>query len=111
MKVILNYIRLFNFIRKNGHLVEILVRIVEMANKVHSEHKPIVSEVAVINMKDGTKLSDFVSLWAGFGDGNPVTRCSHLKAQTTALKEQLARVVKEHDIKDVNIDLMLKTFE
>lgn len=78
----------------------------------HKEQKPMVTKIVLVNMKDGAHFGDFVSLWAGIGEANPIDRCSHLKSQNNELK-RLLKIASEGKISDEDkqlIELTLKHF-
>lgn len=76
----------------------------------HKEQRPMVTKIVLVNMKDGTNYGDFVSLWAGIGEANPIDRCSHLKSQNTEL-QRLLKIAVNGNISDEDKRLMELTLK
>jgi hypothetical protein len=89
MKTLINTLRVWNTIRKYPAIFKVVEDIFKFVERVHKEKRPMVTKIVLLNMTDGTKLDDFVSLWAGIGEASPIERCSHLKAQNEELKRLL----------------------
>jgi len=71
------------------------------------------TKIVFVNMAEGKKIGDFVSLWAGVGEASPIERAMQLKAQNTELK-RLLEIAKHGNLSNDNkelIELTLKTFE
>lgn len=121
MKEIINYFKLVKMLNKaNIHLAyyQILENIMNFANQVHEEKKPMLTKIAAINMVADIEPSQFdiVSIWAGVGDSNPIERIRHLKAQNDAMKELLNKCrgtieVGSNNNLIMNINIILDTFE
>ena len=107
-------------LKKMHHLLPIVKGLFEFCELAHKEQKPMYTKVVLLNMADKDKvlggkevLGDFVSLWAGVGDANPIERCKGLKAQNVELKRLLVLArngeLKEDDMQ--HVDMVLKVFE
>jgi hypothetical protein len=88
-KTLRNIYKCYQIFRKHAHLFKVVEDIFRFAQKTHEEQKPMVTKIVLFNMAEGTKMGDFVSLWAGVGNANPIDRASELKAQNTELKRLL----------------------
>jgi len=113
MKTIIQVFKLFRLMYKNMGLFKIVEDIFKFIEITHEKQIPMVSKIALINTRDGTRYDDFVSLWAGIGECSPIERAKHLKAQNDELK-RLLRIassgVLSKDDKEL-IDLTLKIFD
>lgn len=89
MKKIIGLWRTWKILRNNAGIFKVVEDIFKFVDTAHKDQKPMVSKISVLNMANGEKISDFVSLWAGIGDTSPIERCAHLKAQNTELKRLL----------------------
>lgn len=113
IKKIINSVRCWNAIRKHPALFKVVENIFKFVETVHNEQRPMVTKIVLLNMADGTKISDFVSLWAGIGEASPIERCGHLKAQNIELK-RLLTLASTGDLTDDDkklIEITLKIFE
>jgi hypothetical protein len=94
-------------------LVQLMTDVLDFINKVHKEGKPMISEIAMIDIGTNKKVCDMVTLWAGVGDANPLKRCAALKAQTEELK-RLLKIATEGNLSEsdkINIKLVLDCFD
>jgi len=113
MKTLINTIKAWNTIRKYPAIFKVVEDIFKFVEKVHKEERPMVTKIVLLNMADGTKLGDFVSLWAGIGEASPIERCNHLKAQNEELKRLLI-LAKDGNLSNDDkqmIEVTLKYFE
>ncbi|MEK6883291.1 MAG: hypothetical protein AABY22_26930 [Nanoarchaeota archaeon] len=113
MKTLINSIKIFKLMRTSPHIFKVVEDIFKFAELTHKEQRPMATKIVLLNMKDGTKYSDFVSLWAGIGEANPIDRAGHLKAQNTELKRLLTLSLNKNITKD-DIELIettLRIFE
>jgi hypothetical protein len=113
MKTLINTLKAWNTIRKYPAIFKVVEDIFKFVEKVHTEERPMVTKIVLLNMADGTKLGDFVSLWAGIGEANPIERCSHLKAQNEELKRLLI-LAKSGTLSDEDkelVEITLRYFE
>jgi hypothetical protein len=113
IKILINTLKAWNIIRKYPTIFKVVEDIFKFVETVHKEQKPMVTKIVLLNMADGTEISDFVSLWAGIGEASPIERCSHLKAQNIELKRLLilaSSVELSTDDKQM-IEITLKYFE
>ncbi len=100
-------------VKKNYHVFKIVEDIFKFVELTHKSQKPMVTKIVNVNMRDGMVVSDFVSLWAGIGDANPIERAKQLKAQNVELK-RLLTIAKEGNISadDKNLmDVTLNIFD
>lgn len=95
IRVFISMIKLSYWLRNKPGLMKITKDIFKFVETTHANQCPMVSEIALINCKDGTKIGDFVSLWAGIGESNPIERVKHLRAQNMALKKMLHLAITE----------------
>jgi hypothetical protein len=100
MKKYIAAFKLFNKIRNNSALFEAIGGINELLERTHKEQRPMYQEIALINMGDGTKLGDFIKLWAGIGEANPIDRAISLKTQNNELM-RLLKLVDEDKLNKV----------
>jgi len=113
MKKMIEVYRLFKMLYKNMGLFKVVEDIFKFVETTHKEQKPMVTKIVLIDMNDGTKIGDFVSLWAGIGECSPIERAGQLKAQNEELK-RLLRIAKEGSISKDDyelINLTLKIFD
>jgi hypothetical protein len=89
IKQIRNVMGIYKTISRNPYIFKVVEDIFKFLETTHKEQKPMVTKIVLLNMAEGTKIGDFVSLWAGIGDTNPIERARHLKAQNTELKRLL----------------------
>lgn len=98
--------------RKHPGIFKLIAELFEFAKKTHEEQKPMVTRLTILKMNDDGKYPDYVSLWAGVGEDNPIQRIEALKAQTEELKRLLSHTRKgelsEGD--KLLIDTVLKHF-
>lgn len=109
IKELIEVYRIWKVLNKSQSIFIMVERIFKFIQETHDQKKPMVTEIALVNMANGTKVSDFVSLWAGIGDANPIKRVSHLKAQNIELKRLLELssngLITEEDKKQIEIVL------
>lgn len=113
MKKIIGLWKTWNILRNNAAIFKVVADIFKFVETTHKEQKPMVSKIVLLNMDKGEKIGDFVSLWAGIGDANPIERCRHLKAQNIELK-RLLQLSLDGNLTDKDkqlIELTLKVFE
>lgn len=105
--------KLYKTLRNNFEIFKVVEDIFKFVEKTQEEQKPMVCKIALINTKDGTKFSDFVSLWAGIGDANLVDRAAGLKEQNTELKRLLKLAIAGEMTNDdkKQVECFLKFFE
>lgn len=108
MKKLIQTFKTINLLRKNAGLLNVVQGIFDFVNETHKEQKPMVSKIVLLNMRNGEKIGDFVSLWAGIGESSPIERARHLKAQNEELK-RLLRIAKEGNLSDDNKELIETT--
>jgi hypothetical protein len=113
MKKIINVFKLFKLMYSNMGLFKVVEDIFKFVETTHEKQIPMVSKIALINTRDGTQFSDFVSLWAGIGECSPIERAKHLKAQNDELKRLLKIASKGLISKEDKelIDLTLKILD
>lgn len=121
IKNLLNYFRLVKMLNNSTIQLawyKVLQSVIDFATQVHSEGKPMLTKIAVIDMSKDKILGDFdmVSLWAGVGSSNPIERSRQLKEQNKFMKDLLSKCSAKLDAeKDddliSDIYLVLKTFE
>ena len=111
-KKIKDVFRIWKLISNNLTLFKIVEDIFKFVEKTHEAQHPMVTEIVLLNMANGAKISDFVSLWAGIGQCNPIQRASQLKAQNTELIRLLTLVKDGNVSKDEyeQIELVIKHF-
>lgn len=113
IKSIVNFFKAWKMVKNNSHIFKIVEDVFKFVELTHKFQKPMVTKIVNVNMKDGTVVSDFVSLWAGIGDANPIERAKQLKAQNVELK-RLLTIAKEGNIsaEDKNLmDVTLNIFD
>jgi len=113
IKSIVNFFKAWRIVKNNPNIFKVVEDIFKFVERTHEEQKPMACEIVLLNMKDGTKISDFVSLWAGVGFANPLERAKQLKAQNVELK-RLLTIAKEGNIcaEDKNLmDVTLNIFD
>lgn len=117
MKRIKNLIQNLKSIRDlskhNPAILKVVLDILKFVEKTHESQKPMVCEIAMFNMKTGERYADFVSLWAGIGNSNPIDRAKQLKAQNIELTRLLI-LAKEGNLSDEDkqlIETTLRVFD
>jgi len=103
----------YMLLRKNAGIFKVVEDIFKFVETTHKEQKPMVTKIVLINMANGEKVGDFVSLWAGIGECNPIARVEQLKAQNTELK-RLLTIAKNGSVSDDDkqlIELTLRVFD
>ena len=113
MKKLIDLWKTYNLLRNNAGIFKVVTDIFKFLEKVHIEQKPMLCQIAIVNMDKGNKIEDFISLWAGMGESNPIERVRFLKAQNTELK-RLLKLSMESDLTDFSkkeIDSALRLFE
>ncbi len=81
--------KIWRTVKDSPAIFKVVEDIFKFVETTHKEQRPMVTKIVLLNMADGTKMGDFVSLWAGIGEENPIDRAKGLKAQTTELKRLL----------------------
>mgnify|MGYP003495192409 CR=1 FL=1 len=112
MKTIINTIKLLRIVRRSPWILKVVEDTFKFVETTHKEQKPMVTKIVLVNMKDGSQYGDFVSLWAGIGEANPIDRCCHLKSQNEELK-RLLKISLDGNISEEDkqlIELSLKHF-
>lgn len=89
MKKIISLWKTYKILRDNAGIFELVEDVFKFIETTHKEQKPMVSRISLLKMGTGENVSDFVSLWAGIGESNPIERAKQLKAQNTELKKLL----------------------
>jgi hypothetical protein len=113
MKKIIGLWKSWKILRNNAGIFKVVEDIFKFVETTHKEQKPMVTKIVLLNMAEGKKVGDFVSLWAGIGESNPIERAMQLKAQNTELK-RLLNIAKEGDLTEENkqlIDVTLRIFD
>jgi hypothetical protein len=113
MKKIIEAYRVFQMLRKNINILKVVEDIFNFVKTTSREGQPMTCKIALFNTADGTKVSDFVSLWAGIGESNPVDRVMQLRRQKDELQHCLKYLLDNYTISDVDrkqIELTIKYF-
>lgn len=113
MKKIIGLWKTWKILRNNAGIFKVVEDIFKFVETTHKEQKPMVTKIVLLNMATGEKFTDFVSLWAGIGDANPIERAKQLKAQNTELK-RLLELAKNGNLTDEDkqlIQLTLNVFD
>ena len=113
MRKIIEAYRVFQMLRKNMNILKVVEDIFNFVQTTSREGKPMTCKIALLNTADGTKVSDFVSLWAGIGESNPVDRVMQLRRQKEELQHCLKYLLDNYAIKDADrkeIELTIKYF-
>jgi hypothetical protein len=113
MKKIINIWKTYKILRENAGIFKVVEDILNFVKTTHEEKKPMVTKIVLLNMGTGEQFGDFVSLWAGIGDANPIERAKHLKAQNVELR-RLLTIAKEGGISSDDkelIEMTLRIFE
>lgn len=95
---------------RHQHIVEMFYKIMQQIQKTAEKGKPYMSDVIIVNTATGEKLADFVSVWTGAHDGNPLKRLRGVIEQRNILKSVLSTIPLPEDRK-IEIELMLKSFD
>ncbi len=95
-------------LQENRHIMEAFLKIFEQVVKTQKEGRPYISDL-VVNTGDGTKLSDFVTIWTGSHDASPFKRLRAVLEQRDTLKKVLSEMSIPEERK-AEIELMLKNF-
>lgn len=80
--------------------------------KVKNEGRPMMFQVGIVNTGDGSKIGDFINVWAGIGDANPIKRIEQLISQRDVLKQFIVSLSKNHQLSReeiANMKLLLNT--
>lgn len=86
IKELIVFFKIWQEVKQSPAIFKVVYDLFKFVETTHEAKKPLVTEIAIFNMADGTKISDFVSIWAGIGDDNPVKRIAKLKLQNAELK-------------------------
>lgn len=93
-------------VSENSHWIQLTKGIIDFVVKVHEEQKPMTSGlqltcIANVDCSKDEKTTelDFVSLWAGIGNSNPIERLKQVVNQRDAYKTMLKKVL-EKDISE-----------
>jgi hypothetical protein len=105
IKNTINALKVFKLIANNPAIFKVVGDIFKFVEKTQEEGRPMVTKIVLANMGDGTHLCDFVSLWAGVGETNPIERAKQLKAQNTELM-RLLTIAKNGNVSKENIELI-----
>ena len=108
MKKIIGLWKTWKILRNNAGIFKVVEDIFKFVETTHKEQKPMVTKIVLLNMATGENWGDFVSLWAGIGDTNPIERAKQLKAQNIELK-RLLEIAKEGDLTAENKELIETT--
>lgn len=112
MKKIIRIWKTWKILRNNAGIFRVVEDIFKFVETAHKEKKPMVTKIMLLNMAKGEKICDFVSLWAGIGETNPIERCRQLKEQNNELK-RLLQLAKDGNLTDDDkqlVELTLKIF-
>ncbi len=90
---VLTNIHTLALMSENIHVMKLFKGVMDLIAQTAKEGKPMITKVALFNIADGTKLCDYVTLWAGAHDGNPLDRIEALRNQRDELKRQLSLFV------------------
>jgi hypothetical protein len=113
MKKLIRLWKTWKILSNNAGIFSIVADIFKFVETTHKEQTPMVTKIVLLNMGNGEKISDFVSLWAGIGDCSPIERAGQLKSQNVELK-RLLQLAKDGNLTDDNkqlIELTLKIFD
>ena len=115
MKKLLNVLKIYKLLWVSPYLLLTLDAVSGLMKATIENKKPMGTRIALVDTKNGhgQYLTDFISLWAGLGDANPIERIRHLRAQNEEMKRLLKIATEtgltETDKKD--IEYVLKCFE
>lgn len=113
MKRLIATFKLWRYIYKNVELLKVIEQLGKFLNGTHEKQQPMVTRIALINMGDGNRIGDFISLWAGIGEISPIERIRHLKAQNEELLK-LLKIAKEGNLSKEQkelIEMTINVFE
>jgi hypothetical protein len=111
MKNLITAFKAFQVIRKNGAILTMMTELINFVTRVSDECKPMLCKIALVNTKDGTKLCDFVSLWAGIGEANPIERIRALKAQNDEYQRQLKLISEKYPLSTEDKEMIETTIK
>lgn len=103
----------FQLIRKKAALLKVVEDVFVFAQTTSREGKPMTCKIALLNTADGTKITDFVSLWAGIGESNPIDRVMQLRKQRDELEHVCKYLLKNYPVSEQDrkeIEYTLKCF-
>lgn len=113
IKKIKNIIAYYKIITTNPGILKVVADIFKFIETTYKEERPMICKIVVADIGDENKYTDFVSLWAGIGESNPIDRCSQLKYRQNSYHEYL-KIASERELTDLEkneVKLMLKVFE
>jgi hypothetical protein len=112
MKNIISAWKTFVLLVKYPNLSVVVKGVFELIKITHEKQIPMIQHIAMLNMKDGNKIGDLVTLWAGTGDSNLIHRAETLKAQNTELKRLLKLATDKNNVlNDEDRDLIALTIK
>lgn len=95
IKELIIFFKIWQEVKQSPAIFNVVYDLFKFVETTHEAQKPMLTEIAILNMADGTKISDFVSIWAGIGDDNPVKRIAKLKLQNNELKMWLVVAIND----------------
>ena len=93
-----------------GAWMKIVEDIMKLATHVNEKKHPMLTQIRAINFGNNDILPkevDIVSIWAGVGKMNPITRISHLRAQIEGLKDLIIEMKSQIPETEENKTLLL----
>ena len=107
--------KIWKKIKHSPAIFKVVGDIFDFVKNTHKGQKPMVVDIVLLDMTNGKgeKTCDFVNLWAGFGEANPIQRVRHLKNQNIELKRLLQLYVDgKITVEDAKqIQMVLDVFE
>lgn len=92
----------FKFLESHSNMLKVTQGLFEFIKEVHEENRPMTSAIklkciVIANCSENDKPSDLdiVSLWAGIGDSNPISRLKAIIAQRDTYKLMLRKCLDE----------------
>lgn len=109
---ILTHIHVLAMASNSKNALKLIEDIFKFAKQTAEEGRPRLCKIALINVGDENKMQDFVTLWAGAHDGNPLERIETLVHQRDALKEVIKNFIDKFPEEEKNkynslIDFMI----
>jgi hypothetical protein len=77
-------------------LLQFISDMFDNLNKVSEMNRAVMWNVGLVNTGDGSRLGDFVNVWAGIGEANPIKRIEQLLLQREVLKQFITKVSESH---------------
>ena len=89
--------------------MKLMEDIIKFIDRTSDEGRPMICKIALVNTKDGTRLNDFVSLWAGIGESSPLERLKQLKAQRDEYERQLKLIADKYPLSEDDKEMIATT--